>query len=262
VEQPHGTAKTSQPKRSDLLPVFRLRATVNVVIVVASFFFAAAALYAGGPFLGNELAIEWLVLALVAAGSGIWWAFTCWESWRTLARSVAVIGGLAAVVFFGVGLVSTTVVIDGEVFATTSETYKEVSYAQELADDLIKLGAMDSFLAANVSEAWSKTDDIKKAQVESFAIGQKYSEIIDNSLIPAGELGPATASTVAAAYAMSKALETRLTLIASGTDELDSDLSEARNAFAQEWQRAGTELGAAVELLRIPLVVEEGPGEA
>lgn len=245
---------------------FRLQVNWGLVGVLAGVFALAlttcAAWFAALPLLGNPLSIEWLIFAVALTGALGWWASNLWRGFSDKARVAMVsLMGLSSL-FLVVGVVANPVVVDGVVYVKGSQVYNEVTYANGLADDLLTLGGMDVFLTDTTAQAWNRSADIEKAQIEAAEISNKYGKIVQDRAIPAGPLGPPTTSTMAAAYEMSKSLELRLALLDTGSDEEIDQLVESRNTFVQSWKQAGQELGSAAKELNIPLSVEEGPREA
>lgn len=232
-----------------------------VVATWASAVFTAAAWFAGLPVVGQKLSFEWLVLALAATLFTGWLITFRWSQWGGFLRTASLTGVVLATVFLVLGVTVNPVVVNGKVYSVTSDVYKQVQYADDIAQDLTTLRSMDRLLAASTSEAWARSDELKDSLEQSNAIAQKYRDRVDASQVPAGALGPPTTSTIAAAFAMSRALESRIDLLEAGTEEFDDKVAEQRSLFAQEWTRAGQELGAAAEELNIPLTVQEGPAE-
>lgn len=164
---------------------------------------------------------------------------------RRAARA-ALAAALAVVALFGWGLRS-SVVIDGKVYASTSETAKAYRLSQRILADLYRMSDLAALLDLPAADARARFDDYEPAQAELERMRDRYAAVGEAQL-PSAQFAPVVDHMKAAAHYAAEAFDRKQKLLTESDVRLEQELGTIEAQMLADVTAAGAALTRAAGL--------------
>lgn len=234
-----------------------LRFVLGIVLATLGYM---GALSQGGPVLGHD----WNYAAL-AAGTGVLLVgalLAWWNSLQTPRRTLGLTLGVAVLLAttFSVGTF-TSIVVNGQVHPTTSDTAQAYRLAHELREDLEYVAQADQLLDAEQADARARFAEYEPTAEQLAEISKKWAKVADDpNSLPSPGFAEVAKHTANGAHWAAEAMVRKQQLIVEPDARGEADVASYRVTYAQEVLTAGPQLVAVAKLYGIVLT-EEGPVE-
>lgn len=192
-------------------------------------------------------------LTLLAAGAA-WWALP-----RVTKRIAAAVSALCVLLIAAfVAGAFTSVVIEGEVYLTTSDTAQAYRISNELLDDLEYMKDADRLLAADQTEGRALYREYEPAQKRLTEISRKWSRLsAEPENLPSANLAAVARNVAVATDWHARALERKAQILVEPDARGEADVASYRASGVQAFSLAGVQLGEIAQLYGFELGVQE-----
>lgn len=235
------------------------------VAVLAGFTVTLAGLFVGlavgGPVLGHEGRPLVALGGAAAFGAGALWASKGWAGAGRRLRMFAAVVSLLLGASFTVGTLTNPVVVDGQVYLSTSAEARSYRLLQQIRTDLLRLADADRYLTFNAAQAGAHFSEYGPLLAELTALSDKYARLGDDpASLPDPRFADVVQYTTAASFWAARAVESKVQVIEADNARSRSDLASHRASYAEAVIGAGEQLLALSGQLNLPLT-QIGPTE-
>lgn len=232
----------------------RLSLSAVIVGLLLALVSACVGLAVGAPVLGHEG--RPIVAIAGAAGAGMG-GFLAQKGWRNSHRRASLVMAIVCLLLgsaFTVGTLTNPVVIDGEVFLSTSSTAKSFALAEEVRTDLLFLADADRYLTYNAAQAGARhreypvlLEKLEEMSTKYTFLGESPADLPDELFVDVIE------RMTASSYWGARAVQSKMETIEEDNAKSQSSLIANRGLFAESVIGAGESLRGAVFELDLPL---------
>lgn len=242
-------AATSKTHRNRLWSA-RVAYVAAVAVVVAA---VVAAAGGGTPLWRQGWDATWLAGSAIAAGAGSWAGWQRRAAFGRRAAAAVVAGGCVVVALFVWGA-ATSVVIDGRVYANSSETARAWHLSVQARSDMYRLMEIDTLLSLDVAAARARYSEFEPATSELRSMSARWANH-DPAEVPAPGYVDVTQAMAAASHWGAEALEGRRELLTQADVRLETEVRAAQDAMRDQVLTAGQLTVALSDLYGFDLTV-------
>lgn len=215
----------------------------------------------GGPVLGHSG--RPLVALAGAAGLGIG-LLLVGKGWRAGGRHLRVVASALALLLassFVVGVLTNPVVVDGQVFLSTSVKARSFRLIQDVRSDLLELADYDRYLTYDEADAGAHFDEYEPLTDRLKVMSEKYATMTESvDALPDERFAPVIEQAKAASYWAYRATLSKVETLEADNAKSEADLADARSSFASSLLASGQALQSVATSLNLPLT-SMGPHE-
>lgn len=214
----------------------------------------------GGPVLGHQGRPVVALAGAATLGVGALWGGKGWRSAARRGRWIMLVLTTLLGASFTVGTLTNPVVVDGQVFLSTSAEARSYRLMQDIRSDLLELAAADEYLTFDAAQAGAYYDAYPGLLDRMTELSNKYAILTESQDLPDERFSTVVEQTTSAAYWATRAVQSKIEIIEADSARSQADLDTRRASYAEALLSAGESLRTLSADLSLPLT-QMGPTE-